>query len=93
MNRTRDDKGSRSPYEVREPLALPGTIAFYLKSGFVPKMTKELVSPVVEGIEGDPSRATVLFFQHCGGASSRVPGSATAFAHRDAVANILTMTA
>ena len=68
-------------------------IASYLKSGFVPTVTKELVTAMVEGIQGDKGRATVLFFQHCGGASSRVPESATAFAHRDAVANILTMTA
>jgi FAD/FMN-containing dehydrogenase len=33
---------------------------------------------------------TMLFFQHCGGACSRVPEDATAFAHRYALANMMT---
>ena len=34
---------------------------------------------------------TVVFFQHCGGASSRVADGATAFAHRYALANMMTV--
>lgn len=68
-------------------------IASYMKSGFVSRLPGELVSAIVDGIQPDPRRTTLLFFQHCGGASSRVPESATAFAHRDAVANIMAVVA
>jgi hypothetical protein len=68
-------------------------IASYLKSGFIPQMTNELVAALVEGFEGDPRRATLLFFQHCGGACSRVSDDATAFAHRYAVANMMAVSA
>jgi FAD/FMN-containing dehydrogenase len=68
-------------------------IATYLKGGFIGKMPGELVNALVDGFRGDPRRATMLFFQHCGGAASRVPDSATAFAHRYALANMMTMSA
>ena len=68
-------------------------IASYLKSGFIPQAPEKLVSAIVEGLQADPRRMTLLFFQHCGGASSRVADSATAFAHRYATANMLAMTA
>jgi FAD/FMN-containing dehydrogenase len=68
-------------------------IASYLKSGFISQMPKELVSALVDGFKGDPRRATVLFFQHCGGACSRVADDATAFAHRYAMANMMAVTA
>ncbi len=64
-------------------------IASYMKSGFVTRLPGELVSAIVDGIRPDPRRMTLLFFQHCGGAPSRVPEAATAFAHRDAVANMM----
>jgi FAD/FMN-containing dehydrogenase len=66
-------------------------IASYLKGGFIGKAPGELVSALVDGIQGDPRRMTVLFFQHCGGASSRVADGATAFAHRYAMANMMTV--
>lgn len=68
-------------------------IASYLKGGFIGKMPGELVTALVEGFHGDPRRTTVLFFQHCGGAGSRVPDNATAFAHRYAIANMMTVVA
>jgi FAD/FMN-containing dehydrogenase len=68
-------------------------IASYLKGGFVSKITDQLVSSIVDGIPGDPNRTTVLFFQHCGGAASRKPENATAFAQRDAVANMMAVAA
>ena len=68
-------------------------IASYLKGGFIGKMPGELVSALVDGMQGDPRRMTVLFFQHCGGASSRVAEGATAFAHRYALANMMTVAA
>ena len=66
-------------------------IASYLKGGFIGKMPGELVSALVDGFQGDPRRMTVLFFQHCGGASGRVADGATAFAHRYALANMMTV--
>jgi FAD/FMN-containing dehydrogenase len=68
-------------------------IASYLKGGFVGKVPGELVNAMVDGFHGDPRRTTVLFFQHCGGAGSRVPDDATAFAHRYAIGNMMTVVA
>jgi FAD/FMN-containing dehydrogenase len=68
-------------------------IASYLKGGFLGKMPGELVSALVDGFQGDPRRTTLLFFQQCGGASSRVKDEATAFAHRYALANMMTVAA
>jgi FAD binding domain/Berberine and berberine like len=68
-------------------------IASYLKSGFIPQAPDKLVAALVDGFHADPRRMTLLFFQHCGGASSRVADGATAFAHRYAMANMMAMTA
>ena len=68
-------------------------IASYLKGGFVGKVPGELVTAMVDGFHGDPRRTTVLFFQHCGGAGSRIPDDATAFAHRYAIGNMMTVVA
>lgn len=68
-------------------------IASYLKGGFLGKMPGELVSALVDGFQGDPRRTTLLFFQQCGGASSRVKDEATAFAHRYAQANMMAVAA
>jgi FAD/FMN-containing dehydrogenase len=63
----------------------------YLKGGFISSMPEKLIAAAVDGFQGDPRRFTVLFFQHCGGACSRVPENATAFAHRYALANMMAM--
>lgn len=68
-------------------------IASYLKGGFVGKIPGEAITAMVDGFHGDPRRTTVLFFQHCGGAGSRVPDGATAFAHRYATGNMMTVVA
>ena len=68
-------------------------IASYMKSGFVSKLPDELVSAILDGLQPDPGRTTLLFCQHCGGAPARVPEAATAFAHRDAVANMMAVAA
>jgi hypothetical protein len=67
------------------------SFATYLKGGFIPKLPDKLVSAMVEGIVGDPGRFTLLFFQHCGGAAGRRAENATAFAQRDAIANMMTV--
>jgi FAD/FMN-containing dehydrogenase len=68
-------------------------IASYLKGGFVANMPEQLVSSIVDGLQADPDRTSVLFFQHCGGAASRQPENATAFAQRDSVANMMAIAA
>jgi FAD/FMN-containing dehydrogenase len=69
----------------------PRSMATYLKGGFISQVPRELVTALVDGFRGDPRRTTALFFQHCGGASSRVPEKATAFAQRYALANMMTI--
>ena len=68
-------------------------IASYLKGGFVGKVPGDLVNAMVDGFRGDPRRTTVLFFQHCGGAGARIADNATAFAHRYAIGNMMTVVA
>src|SRR5262249_40355601 len=67
----------------------PRANGFYLKAGFIPKLTSDLITAIVAGFEGNPGRMTEFFFQHCGGAIARVPDSATAFAHRSAQLDML----
>jgi FAD/FMN-containing dehydrogenase len=66
-------------------------IATYLKGGFIPQMPKELIDTMIGNLQGHPARMTVLFFQHCGGAAARIDDSATAFAHRYALANMMSV--
>jgi hypothetical protein len=68
------------------------SLGTYMKSGFVSRMPSEMVSAIVGGFPGDPSRMALVFCQHCGGAASRRPEAATAFASRDSVANIMAVT-
>ena len=68
-------------------------IASYMKSGFLSRLPGELVAAIVDGMQPDPRRTTLVFSQHCGGASMRVPTGATAFAHRDAIANLMAVVA
>jgi FAD/FMN-containing dehydrogenase len=71
--------------DVDEPRAR----AWYLKSGFVPEMSAGLITAIVEGLEGHPSRTTNIVYQQGGGAIGRVSNDATAFSHRDAAGNLL----
>lgn len=53
---------------------------YYLKSGFLKELTPEVIDVIVEFA----NRGEVgSWFQHLGGASSRIAPDATAFAHRD----------
>jgi FAD/FMN-containing dehydrogenase len=60
----------------------------YLKSGFIERFDGELVRAIADGFAGDPGRGTTLFFQHAGGAISRIASDATAFPHRHASHNM-----
>ena len=57
-------------------------IGSYSKTGFVHKISPQLVDAMVNGLEEHPQRQTHVGFQHCGGAISRVASDATAFPHR-----------
>jgi hypothetical protein len=60
----------------------------YLKSGFIDAFPGKLVDSIVQNFETFEDRGTTLFFQHSGGAIGRVPADATAFAHRNSIANM-----
>jgi hypothetical protein len=57
-------------------------IGSYSKTGFVHKISPQLVDAMVTGLEEHPQRQTHVGFQHCGGAISRIAPDATAFPHR-----------
>jgi FAD/FMN-containing dehydrogenase len=67
----------------------PRARATYLKSGFTPEMTPEFIDTIVAGLEPDPARTTILYYQQSGAAIGRVASNATAFSHRDATGNLL----
>ncbi len=60
----------------------------YLKSGFINDFPGELADSLIDGFDPHPGRKTTLFFQHSGGAISRVAADATAFAHRKSQFNM-----
>jgi FAD/FMN-containing dehydrogenase len=55
----------------------------YTKTGFVRKVSPQLIDVMVTGLEENPERSTTLGFQSAGGAISRVAADATAFPYRD----------
>jgi FAD/FMN-containing dehydrogenase len=61
----------------------PRAIGSYTKTGYVKKISPQLVDAMINGLEEHPERSTTVGFQHCGGAISRVANDATAFPHRD----------
>jgi hypothetical protein len=67
----------------------PRARASYLKSGFILEMPADLISAILEGMEGHPARSTAVFLQASGGSIGRVSNDATAFAHRDILGNLL----
>jgi len=71
----------------------PRTGGQYLKSGFNEGISERLIDALAEGFEPHADRTTVVFFQHSGGAISRVPSDETAFAHRWATHSVFTTVA
>ena len=92
VQRMNDVIDSRATQRLNPEQAGP-PIASYLKGGFIAQMPRGFVEAAVENFVGHPDRMTLLFCQHCGGASSRVPENATAFAQRYAIANVMTVAA
>jgi FAD/FMN-containing dehydrogenase len=58
-------------------------IGLYTKTGFVKKISPQLIDAMIAGLEEHPERQTLLGFQQAGAAIARVPATATAFPHRD----------
>jgi FAD/FMN-containing dehydrogenase len=71
--------------DIDDPRAFTG----YMKSGFLGPMSAGLVDAIVDNFEAHPNRSTRIGFQSSGGAIGRVDSTATAFAYRDAAANML----
>jgi FAD/FMN-containing dehydrogenase len=57
-------------------------IGSYTKTGFVRKISPQLIDVMISGLGDHTDRSTTVGFQHCGGAISRVAADATAFPHR-----------
>jgi len=66
----------------------PRNDASYMKAGFINDVPDELIESIASGLEPQDRRAVFLYCQQSGGAISRVPVEATAFAHRKSVANM-----
>ena len=64
-------------------------IGSYTKTGFVKRIPPALIEAILGGLEEHPQRSTLVGFQHCGGAISRVAADATAFPHRSIHATCL----
>jgi FAD/FMN-containing dehydrogenase len=81
--------GSLAPFEYRDLQTridglVPHGVQAYLKSGYL----KELSPGAIEVLVDFANRGTSgSWFQHLGGATSRVAGDATAYAHRDVAFN------
>lgn len=81
--------GALAPFPYRDiQTAVDGLLGhgkqYYLKSSFLKELTPEAIEVIVEFA----SRGTVgSWFQHLGGATSRVAADATAYAHRDVALN------
>jgi len=67
----------------------PRAVAGYMKSGFITGMPDGLVDAIVENFQGHPARTTQVVFQQAGGRIAAVSPDATAFAQRNAMANML----
>jgi FAD/FMN-containing dehydrogenase len=72
---------------LEEPQALPPGLRMHVRNSLVPVLDDEVVA-ALEGLHGGPTPAMVAL-RSLGGAVSRVPADATAFAHRDAEAMVV----
>jgi FAD/FMN-containing dehydrogenase len=71
----------------------PRNVGTYLKSGFISDFKGSMIDALIDGFRPDPARATIVFFQHSGGAIGRVAPDATAFPHRHSKNNMFSVVA
>jgi FAD/FMN-containing dehydrogenase len=64
-------------------------IGSYTKTGYVQKISPQLINAIIEGFDEHPERSTIVGFQQLGGAIARVPPNATAFPFREVHATAL----
>jgi len=64
---------------------------YYVKGGFITRITPALIDTVVEKLSGTAPPSTAILFAHSGGAISRVKPAATAFLHREANHSMVVM--
>jgi FAD/FMN-containing dehydrogenase len=80
------DLGARSYHDIQT--GADGFLGhgkqYYLKSGFINELTPEAIDVIVEFANRG---AVNSWFQHMGGATSRIASDATAFTHRNAAFN------
>ena len=67
----------------------PRAVGMYVKGGFITELSPRLIEALMGRFVSHPTRTTQLMFQLSGGAISRVAPDATAFARRNALANML----
>lgn len=84
---TRDYVAEQARFDSTDPRSEGA----YLKSGFVSEIEDGLVDAIVDGFSTSPDQSSTVFYQCSGGAISRVPQDATAFAHRFALASVFTV--
>lgn len=63
--------------------------SYYIKSGFVPSLTPQIIDAIVSHLDTGPMPTGVVNIVHQGGAISRVRPEATAFWHRGASHSVM----
>jgi FAD/FMN-containing dehydrogenase len=64
-------------------------IGGYTKTGYVRHISPQLINAMIDGLEQNPERTTLVGFQQLGGAIARVSADATAFPFRNVHATAL----
>lgn len=62
--------------------AYPSGLYYYWKASMMENLSQEAIGLIGQYFRSRPSPLTQMFFEYIGGAASRVPPKATAFAHR-----------
>ena len=85
------DQVGAMPYTALQMMldgAFPSGLPVYWRSHFLPKLTDDALSTIVDGFGQVTSPLSLVLIEHAGGAVARVPQDATAFDHRDSEYNL-----